>query len=629
MRVRPAIMSLASRVTPARFTRQNSGVWQSQGVSIPRGAILYYDADRSERKELARKGHDLESLVLGDQYEIQSDGSALNIGANVPIDTFGVEKWLRSCGAYTNLFSGDTSQARSVTLTAQAYTLQVFYAGTVACSYGTATVSTPLTFTATAGAVTFTPSGATLWMLTATSYPVPYTPPGTTMPATNATTTNGSWFKLPQYLDAETSDGLWKRDGVELVSSLDFTGWSINSEANSFIQNGKLNLVNTATYHVVAYKALLTVGARYKIKVIIDSISSGSIAFSILGSAATTPITVAGTYDVELSAATHTNLQLVGGTGTNAVISLISIQKLIPATKTSQVWAALDGEPDGVELLDVSGLSDSVQNNSDSDGVYNTVTRTLSNVAIGGDSSYPRFRFNMGEKVIGARYKCTVEFSNTSVGMGKVGDTVRLGNVGLTQALTKSGNVYSGVITADNTLSFIEILTNGTALWSMQIISATIQRIKPSPMTLATRVMMGVGSGDYTNNAVYNILAVSGTTNNILSNTKGAGGESRIVRSNDETTTAQFDNVAFSRNSIIRRITQVNTAGTQFRVGYMIEGTHTTIQWGSWVNFDSSFNPSTLCRLMLGFNNSYPMWFNKIVAWKKQASDTEIMEALS
>lgn len=102
----------------------------------------------------------------------------------------------------TNLFSGDTSIARSVTLTAQAYTLQVFGAGSVSCSYGTATVGNPLTFTATAGSVTFTPSGATLWMLTASAYPLPYTPPGTTMPASHATATNGPWFGLPQYDDA-------------------------------------------------------------------------------------------------------------------------------------------------------------------------------------------------------------------------------------------------------------------------------------------------------------------------------------------------------------------------------------------------------------------------------------------
>ena len=82
---------------------------RNSGLSIPRGAILFYDANRSESKELARKGHDLNSLVLGDQNEIQPDGSSLTIGAVIPVDTIGGEKWLRSCGAVTNLFSGDAS----------------------------------------------------------------------------------------------------------------------------------------------------------------------------------------------------------------------------------------------------------------------------------------------------------------------------------------------------------------------------------------------------------------------------------------------------------------------------------------------------------------------------------------
>lgn len=84
---------------------------------------------------------------------------------------------------------------------------------------------------------------------------------------------------------------------------------------------------------------------------------------------------------------------------------------------------------------------------------------------------------------------------------------------------------------------------------------------------------------------------------------------------------------SFSRNAIIRRATQVNAAGTQFRVGYMIEGTHTTIKWSAWATFDGSFDPSTLYRLMLGYINPYPQWYNKITAWKKQATDAEILEA--
>ena len=101
-----------------------------------------------------------------------------------------------------------------------------------------------------------------------------------------------------------------------------------------------------------------------------------------------------------------------------------------------------------------------------------------------------------------------------------------------------------------------------------------------------------------------------------------------IARAFDSTSMAnKWD--TWPRNAIIRRVTQVNTAGTQFRVGYMIEGTHTAIQWGLWVAFDGSFNPSTLYRLMLGYANAYPMWFNKITVWKEQVSDDRILAAMS
>lgn len=85
----------------------------------------------------------------------------------------------------------------------------------------------------------------------------------------------------------------------------------------------------------------------------------------------------------------------------------------------------------------------------------------------------------------------------------------------------------------------------------------------------------------------------------------------------------------WARNSVVRTALQGNTAGTQFRVGYMIEGTNTTIQWSAWGNYDGSFNPSTLYRLMLGYYNPHPMWFNKITAWKEQVDDARILEAMS
>jgi len=163
-------------------------------------------------------------------------------------------------------------------------------------------------------------------------------------------------------------------------------------------------------------------------------------------------------------------------------------------------------------------------------------------------------------------------------------------------------------------------LPDGSEVW---------QALTGSPMTLATRVRMGVRSGD--------VVAVQP---NILAE-KAAGtllyggdfsGVKRIVQSSDGITAA-YKAATWDRNAVIETFIQVNIAGTKFRVGYLIEPA-TTITWShpledssTWAAFDGSFNPSTLYRLMLGYNNSYPMWFNKITVWKRQVSDTELLGA--
>lgn len=341
----PVLSPLVGILNPSR--------WRA-GRNAPLDSILHWVADIDAFSEQTGGVHTFNHAVLSPQYQLGADGSYVNVGAKPAVDTFGGKRWLRSCGAITNLFGGDTSQARSVSLTnGTVYTLHVFGAGTVSCSYGTATVEAPLKITATATeSVTFTPSGATYWMLTATAYPVPYVPPGVTQPASNATTTIGVWFALP--------------DG-------------------------------------------------------------------------------------------------------------------------SPLWQALTGQP----------------------------------------------------------------------------------------------------------------------------------------LTLATRVRMGVGGGYFTGG----LGIVSNKANNVC--VQYAWEDPVPVRAHDGTSATPWFTAPWPRNAIIRRVTQVNTAGTQFRVGYMIEGTHTTIQWSAWTNYDSSFNPSTLYRLMLGYNNAYPMWFNKITAWKKQATDAEILEAMA
>lgn len=156
-------------------------------------------------------GPDLTWSYTGPMY----DENGVSIGANPP---FHAGKGVYGGPAVTNAMTGDSTAARTVTLTAQAYTLLV-WSGSASCSYGTATPGTPLKFTATAGSVVFTPTAVSKWMLVAGSLSAaPYVPPGTTQPSA-AATTGGNGASI-----AMRTSPLWKAldgepDGVELVTN--------------------------------------------------------------------------------------------------------------------------------------------------------------------------------------------------------------------------------------------------------------------------------------------------------------------------------------------------------------------------------------------------------------------------
>lgn len=164
------------------------------GLSRPPGSLIYSDY----RQGIVGADPLLGYSLLGGQYQ---DG--VLVGLQPACDDLAFAglpgvRGMRTMGQVTNLFGGDSSVARSVALSAQGYTLQVFGAGSVTCSYGTATAASPLTFTATAGTTLFTPSGVSRWMLTATAYPVPYVPPGTTQTSTAHNGTTGMHYAMPQ-----------------------------------------------------------------------------------------------------------------------------------------------------------------------------------------------------------------------------------------------------------------------------------------------------------------------------------------------------------------------------------------------------------------------------------------------
>lgn len=144
-------------------------------------------APATQADVLASKiGPDAAFASTGAQY----DENGVSLGIVPALHSKGV--WVGP--GYANLFTAGTPGAQTKTLTAQTYTVWCD-AGSVVCgSYGTATAAAPLTFTATAGDCTFTPSGVTKWMLTATVAPMPYVAPGAPVASAAGSTTNGlSW----------------------------------------------------------------------------------------------------------------------------------------------------------------------------------------------------------------------------------------------------------------------------------------------------------------------------------------------------------------------------------------------------------------------------------------------------
>lgn len=146
---------------------------------------------------VSKIGPDAEFAATGVQYD--QDGVSLGVVAAL----HDAGAWIGP--AYSNLFTAGTPAVQTKTLTAQKYTVWCD-AGSVVCgSYGTATADAPLTFTATAGDCTFTPTGVTKWMLTATVAPMPYVAPGTSVASAAGSTTNGLSWEMSAEMTAALS----------------------------------------------------------------------------------------------------------------------------------------------------------------------------------------------------------------------------------------------------------------------------------------------------------------------------------------------------------------------------------------------------------------------------------------
>lgn len=433
-----------------------SGGWKNSDVTVeaPADSILHWDADIDAFSEQTGGVHTFNHAVLSPQYQRNADGSYSNVGAKPAVDVFDGEKWLRSCGAITNLL----------------------------------------------------PSGAedlTTWT-----------------PVRSSVT------------------------GAEQLTPYKDTAYRVS--ANSELNNHKV------------YAQTIAPSGSYTIAVMIKKDTSRYSAVSLTNQAESVRLSVLVDFDLKKAS-------LINGSG---VYSLVE-------------------QSDGWFLL------------------------TLSGATISGDISVGIFVY--------------VRDNNGQSAFVGTNEAVLIGSPQLTATSYPVPYVPPGVTqpasNATTTNGCWFALPDGSPLW---------QALTGAPLTLATRVRMGVGSGDIGGFTAGGVVAHNTSIAQLLyyQGLDGDTGTDRVAMSFDGTNYASITQ-AWPRNSVIRRFTQVNTAGTQFRVGYMIEGTHTTIQWSAWVNFDGSFNPSTLYSLMLGFNNAYPMWLNKITAWKKQVTDAEILEAMA
>jgi len=194
-------------VTPRRFKRStHNGVGRCAhngvrniGLTIPSHLKLLWCANRA--------GADHKRSLKGNSLTINYPTGVIPgpDGTTLPSTSVGYfeGKGVYGGPALTNLLAAPT-EARTVALTAQKYCLQCADGSVDAGAYGTATPSSPLIFTASAGNATFTPTGVTKWMLSASGgYVFPIIPASVSVVSTASGSTKYAGWEMDQaVLDA-------------------------------------------------------------------------------------------------------------------------------------------------------------------------------------------------------------------------------------------------------------------------------------------------------------------------------------------------------------------------------------------------------------------------------------------
>lgn len=445
--------------------------------------------------------------------------------------------------------------------------------------------------------------------LTQTRVPMPYVPtyssPVTVPSAAGTSGNNGIWWEMAK-----------EPDGVELIYNGGFDtnvdGWVSDTThvPVKSVVSGQLRLEASTTMGAVYQTISTIVGVKYRLTVSLINAGTSTSNWISIGTSTssfshlhTNVGTVIGRYTFDFVATTTTTFVrlLVGDSTTKySLWDNISVQRL-----TSPLMQCFENpQTDGVELV-TNGTFDSATGWTAND-VNFVISGGLLN--INNPSAYKYINYPLGQTLItGSIYEIT--FTTSNYVSGGIRFTVSGGGTNINGPIECQGNrvwKFRFIANSGNNVVGIQVLATSAQL---SVDNVSLQKLKPATSTVAALVTMGAGSDDLVVNAEYGLVSCKDFNNELLSfyDFSGAGCS---VRSRDSTTTTILAG-EWSRNEQHLKIVQTNALGTQFRVGNKRIGIDAVIQWGSWVNFDGSFNTLTALRLALG--NAVPLWFKRVM----------------